>query len=162
MKLKQITFKKVESKTRLYTILICIGCILYYFAFLWLENAIINVNPVTESIISPVRVEKAKAAKAKELTIEDKICSVFGPQCTTAIAIAKAESNLNCSAQNINKDKSVDLGLFQINSVHLKKGWKAAELLDCDKSIQYAYEIFESQGFNPWVAYKTGKYKKYL
>lgn len=37
------------------------------------------------------------------------------------IAIAKVESNFNPSAININKNGSVDHGLMQINSQHLKK-----------------------------------------
>jgi hypothetical protein len=52
--------------------------------------------------------------------------------------------------------------LWQVNSVHLKKGWKLVDLLDCKKATDYAYEIYKAQGFNPWVAYWSGAYKRFI
>ncbi len=101
-------------------------------------------------------------AKHEPDSLEARICDVFGSQCETAIAVAKAESGLRCDAQNINKNGSIDLGIMQINSIHLKKGWKAKDLLDCDKNIELAYSIYKGSGWSAWSAYKNGTYKRHL
>lgn len=82
-----------------------------------------------------------------------------------AQAIFTAESGLNCRQKQdyLNKDKSIDYGVAQINSVHLKRVNNNAEkLLDCKTNIDVAYQIYTEQGFTPWVAYTNGSYKKHL
>lgn len=111
--------------------------------------------------ISKVNITWIKKAQASEMTVEQYACSK-GWNCKIALAVAKAESGQRCDAQNVNTNKTLDLGYMQINSVHLKKGWKVTELLDCKKNIDYAYEIYEAQGFEPWSSYKNGSYKKFL
>src|SRR3972149_4069999 len=52
--------------------------------------------------------------------IEKYICERFGPyQCINALAIAKSESSLREDAIGININ-SIDIGIFQINSIHFK------------------------------------------
>ena len=55
--------------------------------------------------------------------------------------------------KNINKDKTIDIGYFQINSVHNEK---AKELkLDLTKevdNIKFAIWLFENKGTQPWSA----------
>src|ERR1044072_948740 len=102
-----------------------------------------------------------KEAQAKEPTIEEYICS-FAWDCKTALAVARAESGMHCDAQNINKGtNSLDLGIMQINSVHLKKGWKVAQLLDCKTNVQLAYEIYQGSGWSAWSTINNGSYKKF-
>lgn len=81
--------------------------------------------------------------------------------CKTAIAVAKAESGLRCNATNLNNNKSVDSGLYQINSVHKAK-YQGKDIFDCQTNIEIAYQIYKAQSWNPWVAYNTGAYKKHL
>jgi hypothetical protein len=80
--------------------------------------------------------------------------------CKMALAIASAESGLRCDAVHINDNNTVDLGVFQLNSVHLKKGgnWTLANMGDCYKNVDLAYEMFKEQGWQPWVAYLNGSY----
>lgn len=89
----------------------------------------------------------------------------FGKDADIAVAIATAESGLTCNRYHdwMNKDKSADSGVFQVNSVHL---WRVNgdknKLLDCKTNIDIAYQIYKEQGFKPWVAYWNGSYKKHL
>ena len=92
--------------------------------------------------------------------IERYICEKFGTfDCKTALAIAKAESGLREDAIGININKTVDLGVFQINSVHFKKeGCSPKELLDQYKNVDCAYQIYQSSGFHPWLTFKNDSY----
>jgi hypothetical protein len=93
--------------------------------------------------------------------LEQYICNKFGVMdCKIALAVAKAESGLNCDAYNINNNGSVDLSVFQLNSVHLKKGgeWTLENMANCYKNVDLAYELWREQGWEPWVAYKNNSY----
>lgn len=102
---------------------------------------------------------KSIVVKEKELTIEEKIQKKF-PECPEVmIAIAKAESNLDPKAININTNKSIDIGLFQINSVHDKEQLK---LFDVDTNIEVAREIYEKQGLQAWASFNNKSFMKFL
>ena len=88
------------------------------------------------------QIEKQVNMPELETDIEKYICEKFGVMdCKTALAVAKAESNLNCNAFNVNTNGSVDFGIFQLNSVHLKKGgeWTLTNMSDCEKNVDLAY-----------------------
>lgn len=118
---------------------------------------------IKEKIVTRAPWNYVHTAQAKELTIEEYICTKKW-DCKTALAVAKAESGLRCDAQNVNKGtNSLDAGLFQINSVHLKKaGWKIADLLDCKKNTDMAYEIYKGSGWVAWSAYTNKSYKRFI
>lgn len=124
--------------------------------------------PITPPVITIKHVEakeiKApKAADIKNMTTEEYICWKFGDACKMALAVSQAENGTRqCDRFGVNTNKTIDAGIFQINTVHLKKGWKLADLLDCKKNVDYAYEIYKAQGFQPWVAYTTGAYKRFI
>lgn len=108
-------------------------------------------------------VAEAKEVDPAKLSTEDYICYVFGKDCKLALAVSQAENGTRqCDRFGVNTNKTIDAGIFQINSTHLKKGWKLADLLDCHKNVDYAKQIFDAQGFRPWVAYTNGSYKKFL
>lgn len=67
----------------------------------------------------------------------------------TLIRIARCESGLRENAYNVNKNKTIDGGVFQINSIH-KVPLKV--VFDYEANINYAYKLFLSQGFGPWSA----------
>ena len=121
------------------------------------------------SVVTIVNAE-VKDPNVSPLTPDQQyLCNVFGKDCKTAIAIQRAENGSGiCDTEAFNYDpktnkvSSVDYGFMMINSVHLKKGWTRADLMDCRKNVDHAFEIFKQQGWNPWVAYQNGSYKKFL
>lgn len=81
-----------------------------------------------------------------------------------ALAISHAENGLRtCDrVSKPNHDGSVDIGLFQINSSAHSAKASVTQLKDCLTNIRIAKQIFDASGWNPWVVYQTGIYKKYL
>lgn len=81
-----------------------------------------------------------------------------------ALAISQAENGTrSCNRESKpNSNGTKDHGVFQINEVHLKKGYTINDLHNCLTNIRIAKEIYDRQGWNPWTVYKTGVYKKYL
>ena len=86
-----------------------------------------------------------------------------------ALAIARAESNMNCNAVGINEG-SADLGLFQVNTLWLKH-FDLAQLATCQGNIDAAYFIWDrgdgeegnnKGSWNPWVTAKNGAYLNFL
>lgn len=107
---------------------------------------------------------RARAVPLEQLPVELQIKKIFGKQnYKLAIAISWAENgSRQCdriSKQNTNG--SYDVGLFQINTVHLKKGYTMKQLQNCTENIKIAKSIFDKQGWNPWVAFTNGTWKNY-
>jgi hypothetical protein len=99
-------------------------------------------GPVSTESVDPVQV----------------IREVFGPEAHTAIAIARAESGLRCDAHS----GTEDLGLFQIHiSVHREK-FNGRSPYDCRANAEVAKQIYDRQGWEPWVVFKTGAFRRYL
>lgn len=89
----------------------------------------------------------------------------------TALAVARAENGtMVCDRVNVNSNFTIDVGVFQINTVHFKR-WPLTDLIDCYKNVDAAYVIWdradgiEGDGkgnFSPWVAYWSGSYERFL
>lgn len=76
----------------------------------------------------------------------------------TAAAVALAESGGVATASGTNTDGSVDRGLWQINSVH-----GGLSTFDVAANTKAAIKISNNgTNWNPWVAFKSGSYKKFL
>lgn len=124
-------------------------------------NRVLTVNKVEHKTIlveNTKEVDKI-VAESENPDIAKYICDKFGvANCRTALAVAKAESGMKCDAIGVNTNDSVDAGLWQINVPSHKNNIPVADMFDCYKSTDYAYKLFTEQGFNPWVAYWTGKY----
>lgn len=69
--------------------------------------------------------------------------------CRTAVAVAYAESGLNCGA----KSPTGDHGVMQLHG---------QAIYDCRANIDRAYEMYKRRGWQPWSAYKNGRYKRFL
>lgn len=96
----------------------------------------------------------------QELSLDEKICKTFPEDCEIMIAISKAEnSKRDPFAVGYNKDGSIDVGIFQINSIH---GYDKEYLFDIDNNIKVAREIYDREGKEAWVAYNTNKHLAYL
>lgn len=123
--------------------------------------------PPTEKKIKPQESPKNGAnlknpgAMSTDQTIADYISSKDWDY-SIAIRIAKSENfwNLNkhfdCRRTNVNKNGSIDRGIFQINSVHTDISPEDA--FNCFKNIDYAYNLWKRQGWQPWSAYTNLSY----
>jgi len=70
------------------------------------------------------------------------------------LQIANCESSLSATAEHLNRDGSVDVGLFQIN----ERNWEVcnlskAELSDPDNNARCAYQVWQRQGYDAWACY---------
>lgn len=89
---------------------------------------------------------------SKNSDIVKLICSKDW-SCERALAIAKCESGLNPLAVNDNpKTGDYSIGLFQINLLgNLANSRPSAEWLkNPQNNIDYAYKMYQSQGWKPW------------
>jgi len=74
--------------------------------------------------------------------------------------IAKFESQLNPKAINnkLNKNGTIDRGLFQINSANLTLcNVTADELFDIRKNTKCAVKVYKTQGLKAWYTLKFCK-----
>jgi hypothetical protein len=75
------------------------------------------------------------------------------------ICTAKYESSFHEEATNSNTNGTTDYGVFQINSIHVGStaGCPSTtqELLDATTNAQCAMGVFNIQGLDAWVAYKS-------
>lgn len=90
----------------------------------------------------------AKKLEQWKAEIADLICSKPW-DCRTAVAVAMAESGLNCGSVS----RTNDHGLFQLHG---------QKIYDCRENIDRAYEMWKRRGWQPWSAFKNGKYKRFL
>lgn len=85
-------------------------------------------------------------------SIEQEIREVFGQYADEALKVAKCESGFkNVSNEGMNRDKSVDAGVFQVNSIHgISKKW----LLNHQINIRVAKQIFDEshQSWKHWYS----------
>jgi hypothetical protein len=82
-----------------------------------------------------------------------------------ALAVSKAENGTRrCDRDNAgtNKDGSTDYGIFQVNASAHKNKATPEQLKDCKTNILIAKKIYDASGWNPWVVYQTGAYRKHL
>jgi len=124
---------------------------------------IVDDTPIINPVSLPyIEIASQDHSSSKDLTfipIERKIKQTFPNNFPIMLAIAKAESALNSFATNTdNSDGSVDVGIFQINSIHKYSG----DLTDVDYNLQCAREVFNREGVGAWNAYNNGKYKDFL
>jgi len=145
----------------------------------WFDGHTITFNKVVNlELKKPIEIIKREAAKTelvkiveeipeyKDLNdVEKYICDKWGVyDCKLAISIARAESGLKEQAFNAyNSNNTLDVGIFQVNSVHFNKpGCSLKELVDAKKNIDCAYTIYQSSGWNAWSVYKSGAFKEVL
>jgi Lysozyme like domain len=92
-----------------------------------------------------------------------------GQALNTIVAIALAESGGNTNATNSSDPNGGSYGLVQINGAHFHAGGTSqACALDAQCSMNYAFSLWSSQGFEPWGTYDphdpsvTPAYENYL
>lgn len=169
-------------------IALVMGVILGSYATLSVQYVYANyqlVSPIQKKILSPLPTEKVvistppptvtpkKSSIRGKVTMSDmdiaEYISSRGWDYSTAIRVAKSENYWNltrsfdCSRTNTNTDGSIDVGIFQINSIHTERltslGMTMEDMKDCKKNIDYAYKwVYSYSGWTPWSAYTNGSY----
>lgn len=79
-----------------------------------------------------------------------------------AYAVCMAESGGNPNARGVNTNGTDDVGLMQINSVHVPRLISSNDRLDPNKNMQAAYSIYMGSGWKAWSAYNNGKYLRFM
>ena len=84
----------------------------------------------------------------------------------TAVPIAIAESGGRADAVGTNTNGTKDIGLWQINTVHLKDGglledFDTEQLKNPYVNARAAAIIRKAQGWNAWTVYKSGAWKQH-
>lgn len=105
------------------------------------------LGPINPSTTQP-DLDKSKTAGTTPLTVEEKILKAF-PDVPIMVEVARCESQLDPLADRGNLN--VDVGLFQINQVHLATLEKLGlDRRDIDDNITYAKMLYESSGLDAW------------
>ena len=69
--------------------------------------------------------------------------------------IANLESSFNPRAQNFNKNKTYDTGIFQINDIWLREcRMTRKDLFHVSNNAKCAKIVLIKQGFTAWTTYK--------
>lgn len=139
------------------------------------KPVVIQLNKPIEVIERKVTilelVQKRDSLPEPKTDIEKYICEKWGVyDCKIALAVAKAEGlkydengEVIPDLFNINTNGSMDVGVFQINSIHYKKPQcKLRDMTDPIKNVDCAYSIYEGSGWGAWSAFKNGSYEKHL
>ena len=124
-----------------------------------IDSRLSDLNPLQKG---------AQPAQAADIT--SKIQQTFPDDPDTARAVAMQESSLRPDARNHIPDRGIDaIGLMQINlPAHMDKvpgdtyDEKVKNLMDPDINLKVAKQIHDRQGWQPWEAYTSQAYKKYL
>jgi len=97
----------------------------------------------------------------KQATAGDcSLTSKYDWDSRVAYAVCMAESNGNPLAYGDGGTKYPSIGLMQIRTLPGRPSIE--QLYNPEFNMQFAYNMWKNQGFNPWSAYKSGAYKKFL
>jgi len=136
-----------------------------------LTQVIPEVHSSAVQLLKPL--PQVKLASYTELQPIQLGCAAYKPliakygwNTQIAFAIMRAE-NVSCNPSidnsGLNRDGSVDYGLFQINSIHADMvGGNLESLRDPATNIATAYKVYAARGWNAWSTYNNSKYQKYL
>ena len=130
-------------------------------------------DPITLKVQAPIVVREREEVKVVEkplvleypeeidTPLEKYICEKFGTfECKTALAVSLAENGTRQADRfNINTNNTIDVGIFQINSVHFEKeGCALFQIVDPIQNVNCAYTIWQASGWGAWVAHNNGAY----
>jgi len=93
-----------------------------------------------------------KHAPAPILSLSQHICKAGdGQYCDILVNLARCESSLNPDAMNVNTNGTVDMGLYQINSVH--QDITNAQKLDVYASTRWTVDKIKQGQGHIWVCW---------
>lgn len=161
MKLENLITKKkrLDRRTRIskqlknYTATAMLSFLLTSTAWGYYYNT--SPKPLKQTI--PPKVEEVKAKEEEPDYTNDPLkyarwlCEqeFDSYKCTTFIKIGMCESHFNPDALNKNTNGTFDVGIFQINTIHKQKN-----MTDPIKNINFAFNMFKTQGTTPWNSSK--------
>lgn len=116
------------------------------------EREILTVpSPTPTPVVLPDYFNDLTEVPVDALMKYELIKRYFGDDTYRAVRVAHCESRLIQWKRNTNKDGSVDVGMFQINQYwHGHRG----DLTDIEENVRVAKEIYDEQGWNPWICYQ--------
>lgn len=182
MYLKRSGSNKLIKIGILAIIVIALGLILASILFVKLatwfnKNEVITKTPIIVKFqrmieikeresVSPVVIKNIVYASDEKIDtpLKQLICDTFGAyECKTALAVAQAESGMREDAWNHNSNNTLDIGLFQINSIHWKKeGCSLKELVTVEGNVACAYKLFQESGWGIWAVVQNGSVAQQL
>ena len=111
---------------------------------------------ISKTIVKMARAAELTESQIDSMTPKEYIVYKFGKDSDIALKVANGEGlNHPCNDWNPNNNKSIDVGVFRINSIHFKRpGVNITTMSDCHKNIDFAHILFKEQGWCPWVAYQ--------
>lgn len=139
-------------------------------AFDWFNQHEVIKQPVVQAKFAwPLKIQEKQGPQIIEkpapieytaeidTPLKQYICDTFGPMdCKIALGVAQAESGFREDAFNINTNDTIDVGIFQINSIHFaKEGCSLQDVVFANKNVECAYKIWKASGWNAWSAYKN-------
>jgi len=116
-----------------------------------LKNVATTTTIVPTVVSVPKRIKSLHASADKEYVVA-KILEVF-PDAPIMVQVASCESNINPLADRVTSDgrTGIDVGLFQINKVHLKKlNELGLDRYNIDDNLTYARMLYDNGGLGPW------------
>ena len=125
-----------------------------------LKSLKLPVASSSEEKVSSATITCEGTVKIEKMNIDCKhlktIIATFGRD-ETLIAIIMQESRFNPIAKNVNKNKSIDRGIYQLNDTYwtFKDG-------DFDHSTKQAVQCKKDLGYACWWAYRSGDFKQKL
>ena len=96
------------------------------------------------------------------IAADAKRAGFTGDNVAIAVAVALAESGgIPNRVSPVNKNGTIDRGLWQINSAHAKE-FDISDWANPQSNANYAYKIYKSQGWTAWSTFNDGTYKQFL
>jgi len=128
-----------------------------------LVNSLFNAPKTSpQPLGQTIEVKRVKVAEAKERPFCNNVINCIrdvgeelgrdNKTIMTMIRIAKAESNFKERGINVNTNRTIDRGVFQVNSIH--KALSNKDAFDYESNIRFAYQLQGKQNFTPWNASK--------
>lgn len=78
---------------------------------------------------------------------------LYGFEPKTVLKIAECESNFDTTAVNYNKNNTIDVSIFQINSIHSERAQQLKlDLTDPFDNIEMAFILLNDNGYKDWSA----------
>lgn len=78
------------------------------------------------------------------------------------MAVMQAESSCNPNARGVNENGTDDVGLFQINEVHVGHLISSQDRYDPSKNIKAAFAVYRGSGWKAWSVFNNGRYLSFL
>lgn len=111
---------------------------------------VLEVPIVYKTVVKHIKI-KYNLPTGKVLEIAESVAKETGYSVDIISKIMFAESQYTVDAKHINKNKSVDSGLFQINSQHIPLAKSMGiDIMTPEGNAKFAIYLLKTQGLKPW------------